>query len=258
MVCSSIDCPSARGTRQDLGTTSPNLPGHSQSLKIHPAAPGCKRSSEVSRHYVTGKGGPSNSMPWAHHNAGSRGGMALALATSRKKASICARTKGHNCSGTKNGATAATRRAKGCRRALKPTSTVSALNSPTERSQQEGYLSVHGHDETISPLCRSTLGGVRAVRTIGTLVVATARDEQQRTQQQHTPEDGTQTCEPCSWHFISLNFQSNARTSHAQDTRVALPFFSACSIDRRREKPLSPFYIEIRQKVTKHIYSKTI
>jgi len=38
--------------------------------------------------YATGKGGPSNSMPWARHNTGSCGGMALALVTSRKKASM--------------------------------------------------------------------------------------------------------------------------------------------------------------------------
>ena len=38
--------------------------------------------------YSTGKGGPSNAMPYARHNSGSWGGIALALVTSRKKASI--------------------------------------------------------------------------------------------------------------------------------------------------------------------------
>src|SRR5947209_7700740 len=38
--------------------------------------------------YSTDKGGPSNSIPWARHTPGSCGGIAFALVTSRKKASI--------------------------------------------------------------------------------------------------------------------------------------------------------------------------
>jgi hypothetical protein len=38
--------------------------------------------------YSTGKGGPSNAMPYARHNSGYWGGIALTLVTPRKKASI--------------------------------------------------------------------------------------------------------------------------------------------------------------------------
>ena len=89
---------------------------------------------------------------------------------------------------------------------------VSAPNSSTERGQQEGYLFVQWQNETISSLCGSTLWGVWTVRT---LVVATACNEQQRAQEQHTPEHCTQTCEPCYWHLFSLNFLSYVPTSHA-------------------------------------------